>query len=66
MTDGQYSPTEEQRAFGRAFAEFKKATRVNSDIPRCAEVCWRGSQTGICDTPLDADGNCRNAQGHVS
>jgi hypothetical protein len=62
--------TEQQMAFGRAFADFKQKTRVNSEenakIPRCEERVRRGTGTGFCDTPLDEHGNCPNGRDHLS
>jgi hypothetical protein len=58
--------TDDQRAFGSAFADFKVKTKRTDTLQRCDAVCARGTGTGICDTPLDDHGNCANAGQHLS
>lgn len=66
MTDIKEPYTEDQRAFGSAFADFKVKTKRSDTLRRCEAVTKRGTGTGLCDTPLDDHGNCGNAGEHLS
>lgn len=66
MTDNKEQNTEEQRAFGESFANFKRKTHRANALKRCDETARRGTGMGVCDTLLDEHGNCPNARGHLS